>query len=509
MNKFRILAVLALLAVVPACMEMDLENPNAPNAEEALANPSDVEALLATGFYRIWNGTQKTGMPFMISVAANEQSSSWGNFGMQDVGTVPRTAWDNAPTYGYRGSITAPWSNIYQSLSNMADGMFAIDVAGVEFISSSGENNTPRARAYARLSQGLGHGLLALMYDQAIIFDETIDLATAELAPRPYNEVMDAALGYLDDAIAIAGANTFTIPGGEDGWIHGRSLTNQELAQWAHSLKARFIANVARTPDERAAVDWNQVLFHVERGVQAEVDGPEGDGAIWWSGLAWYPNNWRRMAYDAIGMSDTSGGYAAWKATPWADRTAFEVETTDQRITSPDNPLRGSYIENVRNFGGSCSVFPNDRGTYFQSCYHYVRYEYHQTTGARGQLPYFHKTEGDLLRAEAALRQGDLSAALGYINLSRVGNGQMEPLTTSNTTMDEAWDWLHYEFSVEMPFSFSMASFVANRGWGRLVCGTPHHFPVPGGELEQLELPVYTTGGSNPGTAVAPGCRDM
>ena len=37
------------------------------------------------------------------------------------------------------------------------------------------------------------------------------------------------------------------------------------LAGLAHGFKARFLASVPRTPEERSAVDWSSVLAEVEQ----------------------------------------------------------------------------------------------------------------------------------------------------------------------------------------------------------------------------------------------------
>jgi starch-binding outer membrane protein, SusD/RagB family len=510
MSKLRLLPLLALLAVLPACLDLEVENFNAPGADQALANPADVETLVQSGFYRAWNGWQKDNPTLMISSAANDAQVSWGNWGAQDAGTVPRSSYDNSTTYGYQAAISSPWSNMYTGLSSMADGMQALN-QGVNF--GEGGANNARLEAWARFNQGHIHGILALMYDQAIIFDESIDLETADLTPVPYTEVMDAALGYLSDALAVAEQNTFVIPGGEDGWVHGRELTNVDLQEWIHSLKARFMANVARTPAERQAADWNQIAYHADRGVQAEVDGPTSDASIWWVHLVarGFPS-WTRTNYDIIGLHDESGGYENWISTPWGDRTPFTLDTPDRRVMNPaaDDPQsvegRGTYQHHSQSWGHGCSPFPPERGTYFNSCYRNMRYH----PWNDGVMAYFLRAEADLLKAEGHLYDNNIPAAVELINRTRVENGEMEPLDPNNTSMDEAWANLIYESGMELQFSWTGQRHFNARGWGHLVCGTPVHYPVPAGELELLEMPRYSFGGSVGGAAGDDGpCRDM
>jgi hypothetical protein len=503
LNKLRALSALAMLAVVPACLDMDVENLNSPDAERALASPSDVEALLATGYFRFWNGTQKYDPSMMIGVAGNEITSSWGNFGMQDAGTRPRGPWDNSPTYGYRSAISTPWSQLYQAISNVTDGVVAIE-NGLVFRDANGQNQTPRALAYARFVQGVAHGWLAMIFDQAIIFDETVDLEAGVPQPQPYQEVMAAAIRYLEEASTIASTNSFTLPGGDNAWINERPLTNTELAQWAHSYAARYMAAVARTPAERAAVDWNRVLFHLDRGVRSGTASIEADGSIWWWAYAERPESWIRSAYDLIGPADESGRFAAWKNTPVLNRTPFVIETADRRFPRTTGvPPQGSYFRLYPS-----SPFQPARGNYFQSLYYHERFAYHRATAFRGEMLVFQEVENDLLRAEAHLRQNQVPQAVALINKTRVSNGGLEPLA-STISSEEAWRHLKFEKLLEIAFTQGGLVFAERRGWGDLICGTPLHYPIPGAELEQLGLPNYTFGGAVGGAATtSTGCME-
>jgi hypothetical protein len=41
------------------------------------------------------------------------------------------------------------------------------------------------------------------------------------------------------------------------------------------------------------AVDWDRVVFHLDNGLQGEIDGPHGDGpSIWWWATGWIPISW-------------------------------------------------------------------------------------------------------------------------------------------------------------------------------------------------------------------------
>jgi TolB protein len=216
------------------------------------------EALIAGSYAAWWAGTEWGDPSMALSTTAEELTMSWGNFGMRHLSSEPRVAYDNTPFYSYRRLNERPWFWSYTALSSVYEGIRLIQ-QGADIGGHRGPDNA-RAMAFAKLVQGLAHGWLGLMFDQAFILDETVDLETDELELRPYPDLMAAAVSELEEAIAIADAHVFTTP---DTWINGLSLTNGQLSQLAHSYLARFMTQVARTPTERAAVDWSAVIAHV------------------------------------------------------------------------------------------------------------------------------------------------------------------------------------------------------------------------------------------------------
>jgi hypothetical protein len=68
-------------------------------------------------------------------------------------------------------------------------------------------------------------------------------------------------------------------------------------------------------------------------------------------------------------------------------------------------------------------------------------------------------------------------------------------------TCGDLWDALMYEKRIDLFPLDAAATFFDQRGWGKLLRGTPLHFPVHGRELETLGLPIYTFGGTGPGSA--------
>lgn len=483
-----------------ACDDLDVENPNAPDADRALATAGDVESLIASAYKSYYQPAQQYWPGNMLSTAADHHSSSWGNFAMRSMGTEPRTEFNNSPSYTYAFANEYAWTGCYGALAATADGLRAMEQVDVA--------NEARARAFSRFVQGVCHGFLAMIYDQAAVVDETVDLTQGAPELRPYGEVMNAALGYLDQAIQIAENNDFTLP--ESPWIKGAERDSDELARIAHSYAARFMAGVARSPDERAAVDWNAVINHVDQGIESDlmVSGEAASG--WWSGIKTLGADytvWARVDMRQIGMADTSGAWESWMATPVADRQPFVIETPDQRFPSTaEEGAEGQYFGFL-----PYNVFAPNRGTYHFSFYYDHRYEtYAESCNFCwfGQVPEITKTEMDLLKAEGLMRTGSEGQAAEIINRTREDNGGLEQVTASGVpesnscvpqnadgSCGDLMDALVYEWGVEVFQVSAGLAWFHDRGWGELVSGTPVHMPVPGSELEVLQKEIYTYGG--------------
>jgi SusD family len=125
--------------------------------------------------------------------------------------------------------------------------------------------------------------------------------------------------------------------------------------------------------------------------------------------------------------------------------------------------------------------------------------------------------EMDLLMAEAEIRLGNPAAAAALINKTRVGNGELPPVTAAGVTPEPGcvpklydgscgtlMDALMYEKRIE---TYGTAiSYFDLRGWGCLLEGTPTELPPPGRQLDLLGKAQYTYGGhpGTPGSAPRP-----
>ena len=510
MKIFKLAPLAGVLLLATSCGDLEVDNPNEPDTERVLATPSDVIGLVGSGYNTWWLANHGFTMGAAFSVAADAHSASWGNFYMREISSEPRVALTNTPSHAYANVIEDPWYENYSVAKSANDALQAIEQG------TALGNDEPLVRAFAKFLQGISHGQLALVYDRAFVFDETVtqeDVINRTVELRTYNEVMDAAIQQLETAAELAEANTFSTP---ESWMNGVSLSSAELAQLAHSYIARYLAGVGRTPEEREQVDWNRVMAEADLGITSDF-GPMGDAAfddgLWYDVMKSYGGTftgWARMDLRFYGMADTDGDYQAWLALPPAQRNGFLITTPDERITAQEVPA-GALKDTISGthviYAGACP-FRLERGTYHCSSYsdgRWVEYTEVFTT----KMVEFMPRELALLKAEGLMRTGNAAAAAAIINETRVPAG-LPPVTAAGvpdspdcvphepSTSGECGSLLRalqWEKWVETFHTGVPTEFTDARGWGWLIEGTPLQFPIPSKELQTLGLEVYTFGG--------------
>jgi hypothetical protein len=519
MRQLGKLVPLAAVLLATGCVDLDVTNPNNPDRDRVLANAGDVESLISTSFQGYYNNAAQTNPSIPTSAMAESLTGGFFDFAVFDVTGIPRTVWDNS-ALNTRGFVArAPWDRLYTVISNVNDGLTAID-GGLVITGAGGADNTARARAFGKFVQGISHAYIALHNDQALVVDENTDLETLDPTGfLPYQEVIAAALTQLDDAAAIAQANSFQIPPSSD-WIHGVGLSNQDLVRLINTFRARIIAYAPRSIEERDAANWAQVLQYLEAGWQDDF-GPTGLLDSWENNyarltarvrVATNPGDHVRMNYMALGPGDVSGGFQAWFAASPDDRVPFRMTSPDRRIEGEDGAERGSYFGYSQN-----NIWPSSRGTYRWSHYFFHRFGLEDTWHTGPQV-LIAKAEIDLLRAEALIRTGRAAEAVPLINATRVANGNLPPVTIDGPPLGDdcvpkkvtggcgsLWDALQHERNMELAVTDGAMMWWHARGVGTLREGTLVHFPVNGVELENLGLPGYTFGGpGNAGSAPLP-----
>src|SRR5262245_35728724 len=278
MNRTRraFAALAALSAVAGACYSLDIEavQPQAGSAftrEQVLQKPELIELVIAGVFINFWGGATYAQPWVQLSLYGEEITSSANsspNFNrdatqpiiLWDFAQEPRTAFDNSST-GSSFFARDPWSNFYEANAAATDLPRLVKDRNLKIIDpQTGADNTLRVIAFAKFIQGLSHTHLAMLFDSSAVINETVDLSKIPQLPfEPWQAVRDSGIKYLEDAIAMAKTKSFVFPLKADLWVYNTAVSNDEMSAIAHSYIARAIVYSARTPAERAAVDWAKV----------------------------------------------------------------------------------------------------------------------------------------------------------------------------------------------------------------------------------------------------------
>jgi hypothetical protein len=327
------------------------------------------------------------------------------------------------------------------------------------------------------------------------------------------------------------------------------------------SYRARLRANVARTPAERAAVNWALVIADAQAGITADHqvttsnNTTSGTGVVnsWraqWDGAGL----WHQMPPFIIGMADVSGNYQTWLSTPLTSRGAgnngFFMVTPDTRFPQGANRAaqQADFTINTCQAAGSvCKRYfvnrPAGSDQFAGAGWGWSNYDFQRFhpwrvagdagTGQQGNTIYFAKTELDMLQAEGLIRTGNFAAAAALINVTRQKNGlpaitafdgtspvpggtscvPQVPIGPTFTTaacgnMMEAMKW---EKRIESMFTAVGGWYLDSRGWGDLAQGTPLYWATPNEDLlarGKASSSLYGVGigvGDAPNSAAAKG----
>jgi hypothetical protein len=524
-----------------ACQDqLDVPNPNAPDGARALARPSDVEALIGSSYQAVHansiGGSNDAIQPQAL-VMSMESFSNLANFGMSLRSSIPRSGIDNTRNNAAFSGNYRDFLGLHRAARQAATGLSRVSDPNFTFFPASATQKS-RARAFGHFVLGAALGNVALIYEQGSAVSSADVTSSTPLPFVPYDSLMRYALAELDSAIAIAAtAGTQIIPAGWLGSSTGATYTLAQFTGLARAYKARFRAGVARTPTERAAVDWASVIADAAAGVaQFPADyAPQMTPSVGWD-VSWViqhyassSTNWHMMWQYFMGMADTSGGYNAWLATPNASKLSFLVVTPDLRF--PAGTTRAAQSAT----GGNSGTFALTGNQYFRnrsaapdwagdvlanSQYDHFRFRAYFNASRIGTYPVFTTAEMNMLAAEGQIRLGNFDAAATLINITRVGRGGL-PLLPAGMTLAtpvpggtacvprvpsiasptaaacgnilEAMKW---EKRLETEFTGPYMWYTDGRGWGDLPEGTALWWPVPYQEIDTRQLslspPPYT-----------------
>lgn len=518
--KLRAILAAACIGGLPltACVDLEVINPNDPDAERALGTPGDVEALIGGSWEHWWNsGYASNSVGPILATAAYQHSGTAANFGMVEFSGWPKVPVHHVPANVYYNEFANNWVWQFRAVAAARDGLKALQSGEVDLP----DDRMARANAFGYFVLGLAHAGAAAMYDQAYIFDPTIEVE--DVALHPYQDVMAAAMDYFDQAIAaLPGADDFP-----ETWM-SREVSEDEMRRMIHSYKARYRAAVARTPAEREAVDWAAVIADVNAGITADwsvdVQSSTGFSSGALVNLPRY-GPWGQLSYQVLGMADQAGSYQEWIARAPFDRhpnlsadqagNPFLIMTPDLRFP------QGATIEEQEDNDGVLFEIPTasggygaqwnrpDRGPFRWSYYRYLGNNMWLQTSANRTAGQKEMTVNEmrLLQAEAHYHMNNPGAAAALINVTREAAGlNATDANGTNTscvpklpdgTCGDLFEMLKWEVRLETMYQgLHLAPwYFHGRGWGDLAEGTFLQMPMPGREAELLLMQPYTFGG--------------
>lgn len=538
--RFLSATALASVAVFAACRDnpLSVENPNNPDVSDVFGSPRDVEGIVSKLYQNIYNGQLGSGddIHTQTITMSFESSSQLGNFGMGTRGSIPRGPIDNSIGNNVANGNFRDFDHNSRHSRSAANAIAALDAFSAAGVSIGSPARDARAKSFAYFALGYATASLALIYDSAAIVTAAVPVNEVP-ALSPASEVLAAGLRALDSALNIAssaaattGANGWPIP---QEWLSSSGTSTTSLDSWQRlirSYRAKFRAGVARTPAERAAVDWAAVIADATNGILVDFI-VNANATTGWSGAVQnqmaVSTGWSQMSPFILGMADTAGSYDVWLQQSLTARTPFLLRTPDRRfpagVDRAAQQVASGGAVRTGTPAGSILYFrnrptgedtPSDPwGTWW--------YDNHRSWGIRaagvnGPYVMFAKVENDMLAAEGQLRTGALAAAVTLINVSRVRAGLPEigavsaitdqvpggtgcvprvpqPPNYTTTACGTIFEAMKWEKRVETSMIGYHQWYIDSRGWGDLVQGTALEWPVPYQELFARIKPSYTT----------------
>jgi hypothetical protein len=531
---YRLAAMLAVVGTA-GCKSLEVTNPNAPDAERAFSDPGAVAGLV-TGAMRNWVQTRETyDGALILSTMADAYTASWNNFNIRYYSSYgnecpQRCGWDNRPTSSFRTQIETFWYGYYGLLSAVNDVLTAIRVNEVIIGTQA---NTDMLEAVSVMLQGVVFSQIALNYDQGFIVDEATDLSNPlDLPLEDRVAIRDAAIAKFDEAVALMTASPFSAtPSTWLGATNGPSYSSTQLIKLIRTMQAEALAYFPRTAAENATVNWGQVATYASQGIST-AGGADlefyTDLVNMFSGLKHWSNDGGTVRVDTrLAAVITAGpNPAKVHVTPWPgppgnpQPDAFDARVGNGTWGPEDDFVGSGTVAEDAGAGtefawSSKAIFNPTRGQYHQSNLIHIRYTYLSSPGyglpgedGTGLTPVYLRSMNDLLWAEGLIRSGGNTAlAASLINNTRVGKGELTPLTGAEGTA-ALIAALHYENMIEL-LGIGATPYYERRRYDELWPMTPRHMPIPAKELAVLKKELYTFGGPANPEGLAPSLSIM
>jgi hypothetical protein len=535
LRNFGMLA-LAVGGMTACADNLEVQNLNNPDLSRVYAVPSGVEGVIST-LYRTYHQTTQgsaEGLNSQSKVMALESYGQVANFGMALRAGIPRVFINNQRGNQVATGNNTNWSNLSRLMRTSATVAQSVDAYLARGATLGSSARDQRARAFAFFVNGIAMGTLAFGYDSvAIATPQTPSSAIPEfvspaVAAATALRMLDSAQAMVS-AAGVSGDANATIP---TEWVGGGgALNTADFVRLIRSYKAKIRAGVARTPAERAAVDWNAVIADANAGIAADHRIVLNPTTGWSSSLDAGTFNtsasWHQVSLVYQGMADTSGAYQAFINAPLIQQVGVNVVVRTPDLRWPRGNTRaeqnansglplapGRYISN-RPPGEDQPDNSNPWGT---SQYDHRRWWAIANAAGNGTYTFMAAREIQLLAAEGLIRTNNAAGAMALINTSRVAaglpaftdaagtapGGQACVPRLPNGNCGSLLEAMKYEKRMETQLTGYMQWFLDSRGWGDLVRDTALEWPVPFQEMDTRNKPFYNlpSAGTRPGAPV-------
>ena len=542
-----IAATAAILGAVGCSGDLNVANPNAPDAKRAYSDPATIQAVVGGAFRTMFVAHESYDGALLLTTMGDNYVSIWNNFNIRyytgmcsqtgaysgQCDCPERCGWQNALTSAQYIQIERFWYAYYSALSSANDGLLAIRRDGVLIGDPA---NTKMVETAAQMAQGMALAEIAKNYDQGFIVTEETDLSNPQTLPLvSAKDLRDEAIKQLDEAYALAVANPFTTPSSWSGAVNGPVYTNTQLAQIIRTLEADLLAYFPRDAAANDAVDWAKVASYASQGVTTFDYGFYQDWNDFYSGI----KDWGNQAGDVRVHTRVSALITSnhLSPLPLPQGNPYPVVSNDKRVGDgsweSEDDITGGKTKKQTGNGGSYIAFAGQanprpaRGGYKWSNLLHIRFANLIYPGSglpgisgNGFVPVNTADQNRLLWAEALARTGNLALAADKVNVTRVGHGGLAPIT-AGAGKDAILRAIEYENELEM-MGMGAAPFYNRRrgtpkdwtgtggmtGWSApcptsILClwnNAPRQYPIPAKELAVLQKELYSFGGvTNPG----------
>ncbi|MEM6700253.1 MAG: hypothetical protein AAF599_17750, partial [Bacteroidota bacterium] len=440
MRKLYLLLIVVLL--LNACKDIDSINDIAPDQEDVISTGADLQKTLQKSYDTWWQSIHGEYPNLALLVAGDAYGLSRGDFGTIEMGMEPRQSLPNqlSADANIRAITETPW---YGLLSSVALANDVLEALGKGVTIDQGGVQDETIRAAAHLVRGLSWGYLGLLFDKSVLVNEKTNL-DGELPFIEYREMVEAAVEELETAIGLSETIGFDF---FHNYFNGLELNQEQFLQLTHSYAARFLAQVARTPEENQRTNWAAVFAHAEKGLNFNF-APAVDGKVW-------------QSYQQYTFAETG------KGPFWAriDQRLIAALDPSQPARYPEVLMKNEAPLNEKKAQSLdarlLSDFVFEERVFFEAVkgeWHFSHYRHHRNSNdpsfegdgwSFGKMPVFLSMDNELLKAEAALRLGQTEVANDILNTSSWTNrGELPRIQRASAA--ELEEVILYERSIEL-----------------------------------------------------------